>query len=139
MTFEEQELGGKSVGVVGGASSGGGGTGGMGGDGEDNNVMAMAYPTAARRAAHMRESLPPMLQTQLAEMIIPGQMSAVGLGPSIVARVGDSAQEVEVKDASGRYRHMRRAPVDENTLQPMRRVSKAGLESSSYSAFVEAS
>jgi len=30
-----------------------------------------------------------------------------------------------VKDETGRYRHARRAPVDENTLQPMRRVSKA--------------
>ncbi|KAK7035415.1 hypothetical protein VNI00_011946 [Paramarasmius palmivorus] len=41
----------------------------------------------------------------------------------------DPYQEMEVRDASGRYRHARRAPVDEETLQPMRRVSKAGLES----------
>ena len=54
-------------------------------------------------------------------------MSAGGL----LERVnGDFGQEMEVKDASGRYRHARRAPVDVNTLQPMRRVSKAGLESS---------
>ena len=46
--------------------------------------------------------------------------------------LGDSGQEMEIKDSSGRYRHARRAPVDETTLQPMRRVSKAGLESSSY-------
>jgi hypothetical protein len=36
---------------------------------------------------------------------------------------------MEVRDREGRYRHARRAPVDETTLQPMRRVSKAGLES----------
>ena len=38
----------------------------------------------------------------------------------------------EIKDATGRYRHTWRAPVNEATLQPMRRVSKAGLESSAY-------
>ena len=37
--------------------------------------------------------------------------------------------EVEKKDKNGRYIHPRRAPVD-NRLQPLRRVSKAGLESS---------
>ena len=134
MSFEEQELGGKSVGVVNSSASVAGGVG----NGGDADEAMPAYPAVGRRAAHLRESLPPMLQTQLSEMIVPGQLSAVGLGPSAVARVGDSAQEVEVKDASGRYRHMRRAPVDENTLQPMRRVSKAGLESSSYSAMLEA-
>ncbi|KAF9260422.1 hypothetical protein L218DRAFT_1079330 [Marasmius fiardii PR-910] len=41
----------------------------------------------------------------------------------------DPFQELEIRDSSGRYRHARRAPVDEMTLQPMRRVSKAGLES----------
>ncbi|KAL0573668.1 hypothetical protein V5O48_008297 [Marasmius crinis-equi] len=41
----------------------------------------------------------------------------------------DPFQEMEIRDSSGRYRHARRAPVDEQTLQPMRRVSKAGLES----------
>lgn len=46
--------------------------------------------------------------------------------------LGDAGQEMEVKDASGRYKHVRRAPVNENTLQPMRRVSKAGLESAVY-------
>uniref|UniRef100_A0A0W0FDS8 Rhodanese domain-containing protein n=1 Tax=Moniliophthora roreri TaxID=221103 RepID=A0A0W0FDS8_MONRR len=48
-----------------------------------------------------------------------------------ISRTGmhDPYQELEVRDATGRYRHARRAPVDEATLQPMRRVSKAGLES----------
>ena len=36
--------------------------------------------------------------------------------------------EVEKKDRSGRYIHPKRAPLD-NRLQPLRRVSKAGLES----------
>jgi len=58
-------------------------------------------------------------------------MSSGGIQiPRVV--VGDQAQEMEIKDASGRYRHARRAPVDENTLQPSRRVSKAGLESSVF-------
>jgi len=62
------------------------------------------------------------------ESFAPGPMSAGGNTSS--ARVGDSGQEMEIRDAAGRYRHARRAPVDENTLQPLRRVSKAGLESS---------
>lgn len=45
------------------------------------------------------------------------------------AIIGDAGQEMEVRDQWGRYRHARRAPVDEATLQPLRRVSKAGLES----------
>jgi len=76
---------------------------------------------------HLRESLPPAFTTtQSSENFLPGPMSAGGISS---ARVGDSGQEMEIKDATGRYRHARRAPVDENTLQPMRRVSKAGLES----------
>jgi dual specificity MAP kinase phosphatase len=61
----------------------------------------------------MRESLPPLFTVQ--DVDDAGEV-AVG-------------QDMEIKDKEGRYRHMRRAPVDENTLQPMRRVSKAGLES----------
>ncbi|KAG6335055.1 hypothetical protein ID866_4033 [Astraeus odoratus] len=69
-----------------------------------------------RRLPHARESLPPMLSSQEVE-----DDADAGLG------VG---QDMEIKDAEGRWRHVRRAPVDEATLQPMRRVSKAGLESS---------
>lgn len=123
MTFEEQELGGKSVGVVNTSMNGGE---------SDEHGHAKSYAPGPRRGANLRESLPPILATQTSEMIIPGQLSAGGLLGSNVARVGDLGQEVEIKDASGRYRHARRAPVDENTLQPMRRVSKAGLESASY-------
>lgn len=128
MTFEEQELGGKSIGVVNSSKSGNGAEQDDhgGGGGKPN----FGYAVGARRGANMRESLPPILATQSSEMIIPGQLSAGGLTSSNAARVGDSAQEKEIKDETGRYRHARRAPVDENTLQPMRRVSKAGLESS---------
>lgn len=123
MTFEEQELGGKSIGVVNNSLNGGD---------ADEHGQTKSYAPGPRRAANLRESLPPILATQTSEVIIPGQLSAGGLLGSNVARVGDLGQEVEIKDASGRYRHARRAPVDENTLQPMRRVSKAGLESASY-------
>ncbi|KAG1810275.1 uncharacterized protein HD556DRAFT_1453915, partial [Suillus plorans] len=66
-----------------------------------------------RRPAHVRESLPPMPSWDREE-----------------EEAGEeTGQDMEIRDREGRYRHARRAPVDENTLQPMRRVSKAGLES----------
>ena len=124
MTFEEQELGGKSVGVVkmppsdsdaDSAQPGGGGA-----------TMTGNYSVAlgGRRPQHLRESLPPGFSAQHSLNLVPT------LGD--VAQLGDSQQELEIKDSEGRYRHARRAPVDETTLQPMRRVSKAGLESSAY-------
>ncbi|CAL1698049.1 unnamed protein product [Somion occarium] len=134
MTFEEQELGGKSVGVVKMPppssessssdaesserphSNAGGGGGNMGG----NYQVAVG----GRRPQHLRESLPPAFTSQHSFNLVP----TVG----DVAQLGDSQQELEIKDSEGRYRHARRAPVDEATLQPMRRVSKAGLESSMY-------
>ncbi|KAL7278640.1 hypothetical protein ACG7TL_007641 [Trametes sanguinea] len=141
MTFEEQELGGKSVGVVKlpsassapgadsdasdpehaqGAGGAGGGGGGMGGG--TNYAVALG----GRRPQHIRESLPPLFS-------MPASFAGV-VGPPVLDadQIGDSAQELEIKDATGRYRHARRAPVDEATLQPMRRVSKAGLESAAY-------
>ena len=126
MTFEEQELGGKSVGVINSSASI---SGGELDDFDGGKGVKYGYGSGRGRSAQLRESLPPILQTQPSEMIIPGQLSAGGLGTTSVARVGDSGQEMEIKDAHGRYRHARRAPVDEATLQPMRRVSKAGLES----------
>lgn len=117
MNFEEQELGGKSVGVV------------KPGDDDDGtgDVRSGNYAHAAgmRRAAHMRESLPPAFNSDLGLSLVGSGIN----GGDAVARVGDHAQELEIKDSSGRYRHQRRAPVDETTLQPLRRVSKAGLES----------
>jgi predicted protein tyrosine phosphatase len=125
MNFEEEELGGKG-GAPGGANAL---TNGLVNGNEDDRSAkgtgnyGMANP---RRPAHLRESLPPVL-TQSLEILMPGAMSAGGVGA-----IGDSAQETEVKDATGRYRHARRAPVNEQTLQPPRRFSKAGLESSSW-------
>lgn len=151
MNFEEQELGGKSVGVqptsaVGSAvpasgSSAPSGTGAAGAARPGESTMqhsqttvheayAIASNGTSRRGAHVRESLPPVGTD--ASLALGGPMSAGGV-MDVRDRVnGDSGQEMEIKDASGRYRHARRAPVDETTLQPMRRVSKAGLESSSY-------
>ncbi|KAI0776779.1 hypothetical protein BD413DRAFT_661703 [Trametes elegans] len=128
MTFEEQELGGKSVGVVKMPSSAGAEA-----DTDTDNPQAgttggtnYGVALGGRRPQHIRESLPPLFS-------VPHSFSG-NTGPPVLdpAQIGDSGQEVEIKDATGRYRHARRAPVDEATLQPMRRVSKAGLESSSY-------
>jgi hypothetical protein len=111
--FEEEEIGGKSKGVVQPASAG------VTHD-HDHDVGPGDYTHQAhgsRRAAGMRDSLPPPYVRQESDgvLIIPG--------------VNDSGQEMEIRDSEGRYRHVRRAPVDETTLQPIRRVSKAGLES----------
>ena len=127
MNFEEAELGSKSVGVVKQPQSSAGGVGPdsdhLDSDGSSHRGAAIGVGVGGRRPSHMRESLPPAWSTS----------GGVSAGPSSVPRnvAGDVGQEMEVKDATGRYRHARRAPVDENTLQPMRRVSKAGLESTS--------
>ena len=123
MTFEEQELGGKSVGVVKMASTEHDNDQSQGGAGP---TMAGNYSVAlgGRRPQHLRESLPPAFSAQHSFNLVPTLQD--------VATLGDSQQELEIKDAEGRYRHARRAPVDETTLQPMRRVSKAGLESAVY-------
>lgn len=136
MTFEEQELGGKSIGVHPSAAAGTSQhdqPGGYNPHQQDNYGAAVGGGGHHRRGAHIRESLPPEVLGGMDSMMeggVPGgSMSAGGL----IERVnGDSGQEMEIKDSSGRYRHARRAPVDENTLQPLRRVSKAGLESSAY-------
>ena len=163
MTFEEQELGGKSIGVVKmpqkdveGEDKGNGGEGeGMGGGGGAG--MQGSYQVAIggnRRGQHVRESLPPAFSfsfslpvqqehpTDSNNDLSDNSNNNSNLlmrmrGPPLmsggdVAQLGDAQQELEIKDAEGRYRHARRAPVDEATLQPMRRVSKAGLESSVY-------
>jgi hypothetical protein len=127
MNFEEAELGSKSVGVVKQPQSSGGGGAGPDSDyldsGDGSSHRGAAIGVGGRRPSHMRESLPPAWSTS----------GGVSAGLSSVPRTvaGDVGQEMEVKDANGRYRHARRAPVNENTLQPMRRVSKAGLESTS--------
>ena len=109
MNFEEEELGGKSVGVV-----------KMDGEQGENSAHASNVVGTGRRPANVRESLPPMFSGH--SYTFSGVEDANGPFP-------DSGQDLEIRDASGRYRHARRAPVNETTLQPTRRVSKAGLES----------
>lgn len=134
MTFEEQELGGKSIGVHPSAPAGTSQHDQPGHPKQQENYGSAIGGN--RRGGHVRESLPPAIGGTDGGMMegsaggIGGSMSAGGLMDRVN---GDSGQEMEIKDSSGRYRHARRAPVDENTLQPMRRVSKAGLESSAYS------
>ncbi|KZV64292.1 hypothetical protein PENSPDRAFT_757391 [Peniophora sp. CONT] len=115
MAFEESELGGKSVGVIKDAATPSDSTSSTN---SHQNQKAMAGGGGARRNAHIRESLPPAFT--LAEFDV-GEVEALGAGA-----------ETEVRDKEGRYRFARRAPVDANTLQPSRRVSKAGLESGGW-------
>lgn len=133
MTFEEQELGGKSVGVVKMSTpthdpSGEPHEGSDSGQAAGGSGMTMngnyAVAVGSRRPQHVRESLPPAFTSANSFALVPTVEHA--------ATLGDSQQELEIKDAEGRYRHARRAPVNEATLQPMRRVSKAGLESKAY-------
>jgi hypothetical protein len=109
MNFEEEELGGKSVGVV-----------KMDGEQGENGTHAASVVGTGRRLANVRESLPPTFS---------GHSYSFTGGGDIDDPFPDSGQDMEIRDASGRYRHARRAPVNEATLQPTRRVSKAGLES----------
>ncbi|KAJ8690181.1 hypothetical protein PTI98_011635 [Pleurotus ostreatus] len=135
MTFEEEELGGKSIGVQPSVP------GGQQGDSSVNQAYH-GVGAGGRRGGHIRESLPPVFTTagpvSALEPIGNGLGGEGDAGPmsagtllvgSVRAEVG---QDMEIKDAQGRWRHARRAPVDEQTLQPMRRVSKAGLEIAQY-------
>lgn len=120
MNFEEQKLGTKSIGVNPDVASA-------------DVVPPPSVVPARVRGVHARDSLPPgaLFHTQsMAEAMsqIGVPVTAGGLGGAAVG--AGAGEEMEVKDEEGRYRHARRAPKDEATLQPMRRVSKAGLESS---------
>ncbi|KAG8933221.1 hypothetical protein FRC01_010372 [Tulasnella sp. 417] len=120
MNFEEQKLGTKSIGVTPDLASA-------------DVVPPPSIVPARVRAAHARDSLPPgaLFHTQsvgeaMSQIGVPVTAGSLG-GAAVGAGAGE---EMEVKDEEGRYRHARRAPKSEATLQPMRRVSKAGLESS---------
>lgn len=141
MNFEEQELGGKSIGVQPAVGSSGLNSGASISHPSDSTsggssfgLGEASYPIPSlttanhlRRAGHrIRESLPPALGMEGVATVV-GPISALEVQARVL--LGDLAHEMEVKDATGRYRHARRAPVDETTLQPMRRASKAGLES----------
>ncbi|TCD68993.1 hypothetical protein EIP91_009215 [Steccherinum ochraceum] len=138
MTFEEQELGGKSVGVVKMTPTHDPSEPYTTGDAgpsqqESGTTMSGNYQVAVggRRPQHVRESLPPAFTSQHSFNLVSSSTSSTAMMAD-AAILGDSQQEMEIKDAEGRYRHARRAPVNEATLQPMRRVSKAGLESKAY-------
>lgn len=136
-----------------GAPSGANGEGGGMQHAQATAQEAYAQAGGHRRATHVRESLPPALSLthttssalytaeggngpMSAASVMDKESSALGSAMSTVISplsmrdrvLGDAGQEMEVRDENGRYRHARRAPVDETTLQPMRRVSKAGLE-----------
>jgi len=102
-----------------------------GGGGVPSSVLSMngarGGGPSRRLLTHIRDSLPPKLHQHNSSNVTAG-----GVLDLVGAAAADHAGEMEVKDAEGRYRHARRAPVDELTLQPMRRVSKAGLESASW-------
>ena len=109
MNFEEEELGGKSVGMV-----------KVDGEQGENGIHTVSAVGTGRRPTNVRESLPPTLS---------GHSYTFSAVEDTHGTFPDSGQDMEVRDSSGRYRHARRAPVNETTLQPTRRVSKAGLES----------
>jgi hypothetical protein len=112
MSFEESELGGKFAGPTSAVV--------------DRGEEPYHHALSGKRAAHVRESLPPLLSVMRTE----SEPHPNHESTRVVFADGEAARETEVRDAWGRYRHQRRAPVDETTLQPLRRVSKAGLESS---------
>ncbi|KAF7320843.1 hypothetical protein HMN09_00170800 [Mycena chlorophos] len=130
MTFEEEELGGKSIGVQPSSAteeatqSHGHGPGAGHSHNANYNVAV-----GGRRGGHVRESLPPTFSASQSFSAVDHEGPVAHLDES----VGNVGQEIEVRNAAGQYRHARRAPVNETTLQPMRRVSKAGLESAVYS------
>ena len=137
MTFEEEELGGKSIGVQPSAPAAAPSKShrlpdypnATGPPPEAESAPPAVHAGSNRQRAHVRDSLPPAFVSVQPSDSASGPFSAGGID---TRAMGDSGQEMEIKDASGRYRHARRAPVDEQTLQPLRRVSKAGLESSAY-------
>ncbi|WVN86723.1 uncharacterized protein L203_101895 [Cryptococcus depauperatus CBS 7841] len=134
MQFEEAELGLKqSAGVHGDgsghdSSAGGGGGGGRRGNGRGGIGREIDEDKGGR---YMRESLPPTWSSSVDTYSRPAKIATVG---------GDDGQEEEKQARyvmgderevrkNGVWVHHRRAPVDRTTLQPGRRVSKAGLES----------
>ncbi|KAL5637517.1 hypothetical protein ACGC1H_004064 [Rhizoctonia solani] len=114
MNFEEQSLGTKSVGATlppghdMDSSTSTASVSGVPGTAKPTNGHFSHLVGAARKGGQVRESLPPTFSMPPSDL--------------------ETGEQTEVRDAEGRYRHARRAPVDESTLQPSRRVSKAGLE-----------
>ncbi|CEL56627.1 hypothetical protein RSOLAG1IB_07952 [Rhizoctonia solani AG-1 IB] len=114
MNFEEQSLGTKSVGATLppdhnlDAATSTASVSGVPGTAKPANSNFVQMVGATRKGGQVRESLPPTFTMPSSDL--------------------ETGEQTEIRDAEGRYRHARRAPVDESTLQPSRRVSKAGLE-----------
>ncbi|KAF8750127.1 Dual specificity phosphatase, catalytic domain [Rhizoctonia solani] len=114
MNFEEQSLGTKSVGATLPPDHNMDGTtstasvSGVPGTAKPANGNFAQMVGGVRKGGQVRESLPPTFTMPVSDL--------------------ETGEQTEIRDAEGRYRHARRAPVDESTLQPSRRVSKAGLE-----------
>jgi hypothetical protein len=130
MRWEEAELGaGKKAGISNSSQYAGSAIVDKGAEGDGfgfsyhhGGASPVGLPT--KRPSKVRESLPPFLS------ISSSSQSTAAVPQIAAAKAREGAEEMEVRDARGRYRHQRRAPVDDVTLQPLRRVSKAGLESS---------
>ncbi|KAJ6580232.1 hypothetical protein B0H10DRAFT_2235425 [Mycena sp. CBHHK59/15] len=112
MMFEEEELGGKGIGVQPGAD---------GGDPSGGGHQTASQP--AGDAVGTLEDFGAVLFSR-------GALSAGFDGPGHVV-MGDAGQEMECTTRRALLPHAC-VSVDENTLQPLRRVSKVGLESSAY-------
>ncbi|CAK9787292.1 hypothetical protein CC85DRAFT_284347 [Cutaneotrichosporon oleaginosum] len=124
--FEETELGNKGKGGESGSQS-------QLGHGEAQAPEVSPHPQSSG-SRYTRESLPPEWGRE------DKPSSNQSIGPPVVAepehtpegisnrRQKQSAADIEVRK-NGQWVHGRRAPVDRTTLQPGRRVSKAGLES----------
>jgi len=110
MSYEEEEIGGKFAAMPNSATT-------------ENGEGYAPHGLSGKRPGNIRESLPPLLSNT-------GRSETEGYQLRSNLLDGKAVQETEVRDAWGRYRHQRRPPVDAVTLQPLRRVSKAGLESS---------
>ncbi|EIW69382.1 hypothetical protein TREMEDRAFT_62249 [Tremella mesenterica DSM 1558] len=121
MQFEESELGiRQSGGVHGEAARAGGAAGPSRGEEKDDSP----------RDRKMRESLPPAWASSLDSSRLPSPL--VDVEKDKLEKEQEEKRKIgeerEVRK-NGQWVHQRRAPVDRTTLQPGRRVSKAGLES----------
>ncbi|WVR05164.1 hypothetical protein IAU60_002176 [Kwoniella sp. DSM 27419] len=128
MQFEESELGLKQSGGVHG-EGGGGGRSGESRSGPNDADEGRG----GKNPRYMRESMPPVWSSSLDSFSKPQRITVGTDEGSLVGEEGNDGRrpvgdEREVRK-DGHWVHHRRAPFDRTTLQPGRRVSKAGLES----------
>ncbi|WRT67225.1 uncharacterized protein IL334_004191 [Kwoniella shivajii] len=145
MQFEESELGLKQSGGVHGESSPSTNTNKSSNKRNEDELSDQrsrgvgTATTTTKPRERLRESLPPTWSSSLDTHSRPSKISHSPIGD--ISRQDDEkgqnhdskerrqfGDEREVRK-NGQWVHHRRAPVDRTTLQPGRRVSKAGLES----------